>query len=111
MAIDKHQFILWAPYKTGPDFAARYKAHFDAHIAGGTKLVAAGVMKLAGPAFAPTADLSLPWAERETVASVAVYEAEGLESARKIVEADPFYSGGVWDIEKVQLNPILNIVQ
>lgn len=51
--------------------------------------------ELAGPAFAPTADLSLPWAERETVASVAVYEAEGLESARKIVEADPFYSGGV----------------
>lgn len=51
--------------------------------------------ELAGPAFAPTADLSLRWEEREKAAFVAVYEGECLESVRKIVEADAFDNGGV----------------
>ena len=51
--------------------------------------------EFAGPAFAPTADLSLPWEEREKAASVAVFEGESVESVRKIVEADTFYTGDV----------------
>lgn len=45
--------------------------------------------ELAGPAFSPTADLSLPWSERKKTASVVV------ESVSKIIDVDVFYTGGV----------------
>ena len=39
-----HQFILWAPFKAGPDFAARWAACIDAHMAGAARLVEDGIM-------------------------------------------------------------------
>ena len=40
----KHQFILWVPFKAGPDFEARWDAQIDAHMAGATKLLAKGII-------------------------------------------------------------------
>lgn len=38
----KHQFLLWAPFKTGPDFVTRWDAHVRAHTTAGMVLVAEG---------------------------------------------------------------------
>ena len=40
----KHQFLLWAPFKAGPDFTARWDAHVRAHTSAGMALVAKGVI-------------------------------------------------------------------
>ena len=46
----KHQFILWAPFKAGPDFEARWDAQIDAHMAAATKLLADGIISALFPA-------------------------------------------------------------
>lgn len=48
-----------------------------------------------GPVFSARADLAAPDAEKEKFGSLLIFQGESIEEVRKIVEADPFYTGGV----------------
>ncbi|CDZ96966.1 YCII-related [Phaffia rhodozyma] len=39
--------------------------------------------------------------------SMFVLKCESMEQVRKIIESDPYYTGNVWDKERIEIKPIL----
>ncbi|KAH9833870.1 uncharacterized protein C8Q71DRAFT_860137 [Rhodofomes roseus] len=104
----QHLFISWAPYATDPGTLERRAAR-PGHRAVLEPLIASGIVKLAGPLWNTEADLSWPYVEHEKFGSVIVYQGESLESVRRIIETEPFWIEGVWDRERLQLHPMVNL--
>ncbi|KAH9919708.1 uncharacterized protein B0H18DRAFT_625805 [Fomitopsis serialis] len=107
--LTRHLFILWAPFSRSPGTTGRWASSRSAHRATLDPLIASGTIKLAGPVLSPEADLSKPHVELEKFGTVLVYQGETLESVRKLVETDPFYTEGVWDRDRLQLHPMVNV--
>ena len=81
---------LFAFYgKDGPQGAALRDAHRAAHMANMTRLDQAGVMVFAGPLKEAVGGRS--------IGSLIVFEAEDEQSARALMESDPYTQAGVFD--------------
>ncbi|KZT70244.1 hypothetical protein DAEQUDRAFT_214484 [Daedalea quercina L-15889] len=105
-----HHFVLWAPYSTCPGTIELWASTRSIHKAKLDPLIASGVVTFGGPVLSPRADLSAPFSEQEMYGSMLIYQGDSVESVRKLVEADPFYTEGVWDKEKLQLHPMRPVV-
>jgi uncharacterized protein YciI len=44
---------------------------------------------------------------KKMMGSVMFFEAESMEEVRKVVEADPYFTGDVWDREKLIILPFV----
>jgi uncharacterized protein len=74
--------------RDGPDGAARRDQHRAQHVAWLENLRREGQLVFAGPIRSPTDDRS--------VGAVIVLEAPSIDAARRLVESDPFFAGGVY---------------
>ncbi|KAJ6523550.1 hypothetical protein B0H19DRAFT_1276869 [Mycena capillaripes] len=102
------KFAFFAPYITGPGAQELFARIRDAHVVGAQKLVAAGIIKLAGPFYTDNG-AGEDAADRALGGSFLLLEAESHAEALKIIEADEFYKHGVWNVGAIRLveyNPI-----
>jgi len=88
-------FVLWAPTQSDPEVLERRLVVREAHLKNIGRLAAQGILKLGGPIFDPESG--------DPNGSVLVLEAESLAAVRAIVEEDPYWKGGVWNKEKVEI--------
>ena len=72
----------------GPDGAARRDRHRADHVAYIEALDRAGRVRLAGPIRNNAGDAS--------TGAVIVFDADSLDDARRVVDADPYVAGGVF---------------
>ena len=79
----------------GPRGTELRAEHRDAHVAYITDLNERGSVQFAGPIKSDEGE--------ESIGVVIVYTAENLESGRRLVDADPYVSAGVF--EKLTVNP------
>jgi uncharacterized protein len=85
--------------RDGADGAARRDQHRAQHVAHLEALERDGRLIFAGPIRSPADDRS--------VGAVIVLEAPDADAARRLVEADPFVAGGVF--ESITLDPFRQI--
>ncbi|KAJ7512467.1 hypothetical protein B0H11DRAFT_1951346 [Mycena galericulata] len=101
------RFFFYAPRKT--DAAAileQDESIAQRHREGTAKNMKDGVIVVGGPLLSPE---SLTGGQETSVGSLAIFVAENIETVRKIVESDPFYTEGVWDAERVVILPFLAV--
>ncbi|KAH9913510.1 uncharacterized protein B0H18DRAFT_888089 [Fomitopsis serialis] len=101
-----YKFAVWAPDLTDPEAFSRRMAVRESHLVNAKSLYANGVLKFGGGLLTPES-IASPTAEKKLVGSMMVFEADSIETVRKVVESDLYYQTGVWDKEKLQIYPWL----
>ncbi|KAF8893939.1 hypothetical protein BD779DRAFT_1669454 [Infundibulicybe gibba] len=92
------RFIVYAPDKTEEGtFQHRLSVRPD-HVKTFKQHVENGVIRVGGILLSPDA-------EKKMIGSMLIVEAESIDEVRKIVEADIYYTAGVWDREKMVILP------
>ncbi|KAI8978199.1 hypothetical protein BD414DRAFT_494898 [Trametes punicea] len=64
-----------------------------------------GVVKVGGAMLTPES-IKSPTAEKKMVGSFFICEAESLDTVRKLMESDVYYTSGVWDKEQMVILPL-----
>ncbi|PCH35758.1 hypothetical protein WOLCODRAFT_156457 [Wolfiporia cocos MD-104 SS10] len=100
-----HKFVVYAPDATDPDASQRRLSVRPKHLENAADLHRGGFIKVGGAMLTPES-LTLP--EKKMVGSVFICEAESIEAVRKVVEADVYYTSGVWDKEKMVILPFVS---
>jgi len=80
----------------GPDGAERRNANRKRHVANLEKLFAAGTLVYGGP---------IRDEDNRSVGAVLILDAPDLAAARAVIEADPYFAGGVF--ERFELSPFV----
>ncbi|KAJ8596359.1 hypothetical protein M405DRAFT_805492 [Rhizopogon salebrosus TDB-379] len=106
MSVKMHQYMVWAPDHTDEGALARRLAVRHKHLVGINKIIKQGVLKVAGALLAPGSEDAEPH-DLIFFGSALIYEAESLEDARRLAEADVYWKENVWDKEKMVLRPLL----
>ncbi|KIK91153.1 hypothetical protein PAXRUDRAFT_831082 [Paxillus rubicundulus Ve08.2h10] len=101
-----HPYIVWAPDCTDEGALARRLAVRPKHVVTANKLIKQGILKVAGGLLTPESQAATPQ-DRKFVGSVLIYETENIESARKFVEQDLYWTENVWDKEKLVVLPMI----
>ncbi|KAJ7698586.1 hypothetical protein B0H17DRAFT_1050119 [Mycena rosella] len=96
------RFFVHAPDKTDPDAFARRLSVRSKHLEGAKKSIEDGSIRIAGALLTPESLLS---EEKKMVGSMFIFEAENIETVKKIVENDIYYTSGVWDPERIVILP------
>ncbi|KAG1745494.1 uncharacterized protein EDB91DRAFT_1019107, partial [Suillus paluster] len=76
------------------------------HMLGANKLISQGIIKVAGGLLTPESQDAEPH-NRKFMGSALIYEAESLEDVRRLVEADLYWTEGIWDKEKLDILPMV----
>ncbi|OAX39960.1 hypothetical protein K503DRAFT_855684 [Rhizopogon vinicolor AM-OR11-026] len=105
-SVKMHPYMLWVPDHIDEGALARRLAVRQQHIVGVNKTAKQGVLKAAGALLAPGSEGAEPQ-DRKFAGSMLIYEAESLEDARRLAEADVYWKGNVWDKEKMVILPLL----
>ncbi|KAJ3517643.1 hypothetical protein NLJ89_g373 [Agrocybe chaxingu] len=100
----KHHFLVYAPDKTEPGTLERRLSVRESHLAVAKENIASGFIRVGGMMTTPEA-FTNPDAPKKMVGSALICEAETIEQVRKMVEADIYYTSGVWDPEKIVILP------
>ncbi|KAI0343502.1 hypothetical protein BDW22DRAFT_1328402 [Trametopsis cervina] len=100
----KHLFVLYAPDHTDADAPSRRLAVRPKHIEAGKQLYADGVHRLGGAMISPD---TYQTDSKKMVGSFLIFEAESIEAVREIVEKDVYWTGNVWDKEKLAIIPFV----
>jgi len=98
----KSQFVIWAPDYTDAEALNRRLAVRGQHIQKVVELFKTGVIKTGGVTITPETYLT---ESKKMSGSMLVVEMESLEAVRKYVEEDVYWSGNVWDKEKIVIMP------
>jgi len=94
----KQTYVVWAPADPKPEVLERRTAVRPEHLKNVARLASEGTLKLGGPMTdAVSGDAS---------GSLLVLEAESLEAAREIVKNDPYWTGDVWNKEKIDIKVV-----
>ncbi|OJA10532.1 hypothetical protein AZE42_01693 [Rhizopogon vesiculosus] len=101
-----HPYMVWAPDHTDEGALARRLAVRQQHLVGVNKITKQGVLRVASALLAPGSEDAEPQ-DRKFAGSMLIYEAESLEVARRLAEADVYWKGNVWDKEKMVILPLL----
>ncbi|KIJ18955.1 hypothetical protein PAXINDRAFT_128187 [Paxillus involutus ATCC 200175] len=101
-----HPYIVWAPDCTDEGALARRLAVRPKHIVTANKLIKQGILKVAGGLVTPESQDATAQ-DRKFVGSVLIYETGSIESARKLVEQDLYWTENVWDKEKLVILPMI----
>jgi len=91
----KQTYVVWAPADPKPDVLERRTAVRPDHLKHLAQLSSTGTLKLGGPMADPISG--------DSSGSLLVLEAESLETVREIVHNDPYWTGDVWNKEKVEI--------
>ncbi|CAA7259193.1 unnamed protein product [Cyclocybe aegerita] len=97
-------FVVHAPDNKAEGTLARRLAVRPRHLEGVKPLIDAGIITVGGMLLDP----DVPYTEGELpkgVGSLMIVRAESLEAVRKIVISDVYYTEGVWDHERVSIQP------
>ncbi|KAF7344423.1 YCII domain-containing protein [Mycena sanguinolenta] len=99
-----HRFFVHAPDKTDPDALSRRLSVRAKHLEGAKKGIDDGSIRVAGALLTPE---SLTSGEKKMIGSTFIFEAENLETVKKIIESDIYYTSGVWDPERIVILPFV----
>ncbi|KDQ09787.1 hypothetical protein BOTBODRAFT_116673 [Botryobasidium botryosum FD-172 SS1] len=102
----KHTFIIWAPDCTDAEAFSRRMSVREEHLAGVKADIAKGEhwdLKIGGAILTP--ESILPDAQKKMIGSAFIVAAEDIESLRKRIESDVYYTARVWDPEKLVILP------
>ncbi|EKM52902.1 uncharacterized protein PHACADRAFT_127014 [Phanerochaete carnosa HHB-10118-sp] len=97
-----YTFFVYTPDYTDPDAPNRRAAVRPKHLENAKRIRAQGVIRLGGALISPETYQS---AERKMIGSMGVYQAENIEAVQKVIEEDIYYTGNVWDKEKIIILP------
>ncbi|KAK7063891.1 hypothetical protein R3P38DRAFT_2821035 [Favolaschia claudopus] len=96
------KFVFFGPYITTPEAKELRARIHTAHVNNVQKLLADKIIKFGGP-FYNDDGAGENSSDRAFGGSFFLMEAESREQALKIVQADPYYENGLWDIAKLHL--------
>ncbi|KAJ7165876.1 hypothetical protein C8R46DRAFT_291402 [Mycena filopes] len=99
-----HKFLVYAPDKTDQGAFERRLSVRAKHFEDAAKLLAAGHVLVGGAMLTPE---SITGGDRKMTGSVVIYEAENIETVRGWIEADVYYTAGVWDLDRLVIAPFL----
>jgi len=105
-ATTKHKFVVWAPDMTDPDAFQRRLSVRTKHLERADGLRESEALKIGGALLTPES-IASPTAEKKMIGSMMIFESESLESLKKLIEEDIYYTGNVWDKEKLVILPFL----
>ncbi|KAJ3517644.1 hypothetical protein NLJ89_g372 [Agrocybe chaxingu] len=97
-------FVVHAPDRKAEGTLARRLAVRPRHLEGVKPLIDAGTITVGGMLLDP----DMPYIEGKSpkgVGSLMIVKAESLEAVRKIVTSDVYYTEGIWDQERVTIQP------
>ncbi|KAL4249163.1 hypothetical protein ABKN59_007287 [Abortiporus biennis] len=98
----KYNFVVFAPDYTDDECLSRRLAVRSAHLANAAHLHGTGALKVGGAMITPetyTTD------SKKMIGSTMIFEASNLEEVKKLIENDVYYTGNVWDKEKLVILP------
>ncbi|KAF9816775.1 hypothetical protein IEO21_03855 [Rhodonia placenta] len=101
-----HKFVVYAPDMTDPDAFQRRLSVRPSHVARADGLVNSGLIRVGGAMLTPES-IASPTAEKKMIGSVIIFEADSIETVRKAIESDIYYTGNVWDKEKLVILPFV----
>lgn len=104
-AAPRHNFLVFAPDLTDPQAHDRRLAVRLKHRERIVSSYQANFLKVGGATVTP--ESLQPGAENKMTGSFLVLEAENIEEVRKFVESDVYYTGNVWDLEKLVITPLM----
>ncbi|KAJ7815289.1 hypothetical protein B0H14DRAFT_2848150 [Mycena olivaceomarginata] len=99
-----HKFFVYAPDKTDPDAFARRLSVRSKHLEGAKKAIADGSIRVGGALLTPESLLS---DDKKMIGSTFIFEAENIETIKKAIESDIYYTSGVWDPERIVILPFV----
>jgi len=99
------KFLVWAPYQTDADLPRRRSEIRAQHHANMMAYKEKGVITQAYPLASPES-VHLPASEKKLLGSSLTFEVPSVEDVRKILEGDVFWTGNVWDKEKIVIGHI-----
>ncbi|KAJ7182773.1 hypothetical protein C8R43DRAFT_868690 [Mycena crocata] len=99
-----HRFLVYAPDKTDLGAFERCLSVRPKHLENAAKPIRDGTILLGGAFLTPE---SLTGADKKTIGSLLIYEAENIEIVTKMVKTDIYYTSGVWDPERLVILPFV----
>ncbi|KAJ7731099.1 hypothetical protein DFH07DRAFT_755863 [Mycena maculata] len=101
------KFVVYAPDKTDSGAFERRLSVRATHLENAAKAITAGVIRVGGALLTPE---SLTGADKKmaSIGSMMIFEAENIEAVRTMVEADIYYTSGVWDPERLVILPFVS---
>ncbi|KAJ7793925.1 hypothetical protein B0H14DRAFT_3558637 [Mycena olivaceomarginata] len=99
-----HKFLVYALDKTDEGAFERRQSVRAKHLEGAARAVTEGLVRMGGALLTPE---SLTGGDRKVIGSAMIYEAETLEAVRSVIEADIYYTSGVWDPERLVILPFV----
>ncbi|GBE83944.1 hypothetical protein BKA93DRAFT_736345 [Sparassis latifolia] len=103
-ALPLHKFLVYAPDQTDVGALERRLSVRASHLENATGTARKGLLQTGGPLLSPES-IASPTAEKKMVGSLMIFEADNIETVKKIVESDIYYTSGVWDKEKLVILP------
>ncbi|KAJ8518046.1 hypothetical protein ONZ45_g4849 [Pleurotus djamor] len=100
------RFFVYAPDKTEEGTYERRLSVRPQHLEMAKENIAKGFIRV-GAALLTPESIATPDAEKKLIGSTFICEAETLEDVKKAVEADIYYTSGVWDAEKIVILPLI----
>ncbi|KAK7018201.1 YCII domain-containing protein [Favolaschia claudopus] len=102
----RHTFFVYAPDKTDEGATERRLAVREQHLANADRDIKNGTIRapVGGALLTPE---SLTGDSKKMIGSMVIYEAETIEEVRRLVEADIYYTAGVWDPERLVILPFI----
>ncbi|KIJ57275.1 hypothetical protein M422DRAFT_150209 [Sphaerobolus stellatus SS14] len=101
-----HQFVVYAPdYTTEGTLERRLKVRAQ-HLAGADQMYRDNLLQTGGGLLSVDG-LESDDPASKLVGSMLIISAANIEEARKMVEADPYWKGDVWDKDRVAIHPFL----
>ncbi|THH20525.1 hypothetical protein EUX98_g8561 [Antrodiella citrinella] len=98
----KHQFVVWAPDYTDSEALNRRLAVRPQHIQKVIENIKAGIIKTGGVTISPETYLT---ESKRMNGSMLIVEAESVDAVKQLVAEDVYWSGNVWDKEKIVISP------
>jgi len=97
-----YKFAIWAPDYTDEECLSRRLSVRERHLANAKVMEEAGVLKLGGAMIQDGTQLA---DKPKMQGSLMVYSAASIDEVWKLVKEDVYYTGGVWDKERLQITP------
>ncbi|KAJ6491285.1 hypothetical protein C8R47DRAFT_1271968 [Mycena vitilis] len=98
-------FVVYAPDKTDEGVTERRLSVKAQHEENGAKYPP-GLVRAGGSLLTSESTE----AEKKTFGSMAIFQAENIEAVRAIIEADIYYTSGVWDPERLVIFPFAGMI-
>ncbi|KAK7472957.1 hypothetical protein VKT23_001061 [Stygiomarasmius scandens] len=98
------KFFVYAPDKTEEGTFERRLSVRSEHLAKAKENIGEGFIRVAGALSTPET-YNTP--DKKMIGSMFIVEANDIEEVKKKIEADIYYTSGVWDREKLVILPML----